>query len=100
MAVKNNAAILPRDAGELRQMLAKAAELGAIEAMRRNGIINMEVSKAKAYRRMSKHKIDEAIKSGKLPYTVRNNRVYIKVTDLESFAAEDDLYSKCSFKTA
>ena len=78
---------------QLRQMLSTAAEMGAKEALREAGLDKTQVSKAEAYRRYSRKRIDGWIKNREIIPVKMGNSVLLNVTELEAVSQTNQLYS-------
>jgi len=79
---------------QLRQMLTTAAEMGAKNALREMGVDKTQISKAEAYRRYSRRRIDRWMKEGKIKPVKSNGSILLNVSELESISQTVELYFK------
>lgn len=79
---------------QLRQMLTTAAEMGAKNALREMGVDKTQISKAEAYRRYSRRRIDRWTKEGKIKPVKSNGSILLNVSELESISQTVELYFK------
>jgi hypothetical protein len=79
---------------QLRQMLSTAAEMGAKEALREAGLDKTQVSKAEAYRRYSRKRVDGWIKNEKIIPVKIGNSVLLNITELEAVSQTNLLFNK------
>jgi len=77
---------------QLRQMLSSAAEMGAKNALRDIGVDKTQVSKAEAYRRYSRRRIDRWIKERKIVPVRSKGSVLINLAELEAISQTEELY--------
>lgn len=78
---------------QLRQMLSTAAEMGAKSALREMGIDKSQISKAEAYRRFSRRRIDRWVREGKIKPIKSKGSVLFNVSEVESQAQTVELYN-------
>lgn len=79
---------------QLRQMLSTAAEIGAKNALRIMGVDKSQVSKAEAYRRYSRRRVDRWVREGKIIPIKSNKSVLFNSTELDLLAQSVELYFK------
>jgi hypothetical protein len=79
---------------QLRQMLTTAAEMGAKNALREMGVDKSQISKAEAYRRYSRRRIDRWTKEGKIKPVKSNGSILLNVSELEAISQTVELYFK------
>ena len=79
---------------QLRQMLTTAAELGAKNALREMGVGKTQISKAEAYRRFSRRRIDRWAREGKIKPVKSNGSILLNVSELEALSQTVELYFK------
>lgn len=79
---------------QLRQMLSSAANLGAKNALREMGVDKTQISKAEAYRRYSRRRIDRWIKEGKITPIKSKVSVMFNSSELEAISQTVELYFK------
>jgi len=77
---------------QLRQMLSSAANLGAKNALREMGVDKTQISKAEAYRRYSRRRIDRWIKEGKIIPIKSKSSVMFNSGELETISQTVELY--------
>lgn len=77
---------------QLRQMLNSAAELGAKNALRDMGVDKTQISKAEAYRRYSRRRIDRWVKEGKIIPIKSKGSVMFNSGELETISQTVELY--------
>ena len=77
---------------QLRQMLNTAAKMGAKSALREMGVDKTQISKAEAYRRYSRKRIDRWVREGKIIPIKSKGSVLFNVEDLESQSQTVELY--------
>jgi hypothetical protein len=77
---------------QLRQMLSTAAEMGAKNALREMGVDKTQISKAEAYRRFSRRRIDRWVREGKIMPIKSKGSVLFNASELESQAQTVELY--------
>lgn len=79
---------------QLRQMLSSAANLGAKNALREMGVDKTQISKAEAYRRYSRRRIDRWVKEGKIIPIKSKGSVMFNSGELETISQTVELYIK------
>ena len=79
---------------QLRQMLSTAAELGAKNALRDMGVDKTQISKAEAYRRFSRRRIDRWVREGKIIPIKSKGSVLFNSAELEAISQTVELYFK------
>jgi len=79
---------------QLRQMLSTAAEMGAKNALREMGVDKTQISKAEAYRRYSRRRIDRWVKEGKIIPIKSKGSVLFNSGELEAISQTVELYFK------
>jgi len=79
---------------QLRQMLSTATEMGAKEALREAGLDKTQVSKAEAYRRYSRKRVDGWIKNKIIMPVKAGKTVLLNVTELEAVSQTNLLCNK------
>jgi len=79
---------------QLRQMLTTAAEMGAKNALREMGVGKAQISKAEAYRRYSRRRIDRWAREGKIKPVKSNGSILLNVSELEALSQTVELYFK------
>lgn len=79
---------------QLRQMLSTAAEMGAKNALREMGVDKTQISKAEAYRRYSRRRIDRWVREGKIIPIKSKGSVLFNSGDLEAISQTVELYFK------
>ncbi|NQU55164.1 MAG: hypothetical protein HQ522_21815 [Bacteroidetes bacterium] len=73
-------------------MLSSAANLGAKNALREMGVDKTQISKAEAYRRYSRRRIDRWIKEGKIIPIKSKSSVMFNSGELETISQTVELY--------
>ena len=79
---------------QLEQLLSSAAELGAKSALRQMGVDKTQISKAEAYRRYSRRRIDRWVREGKITPVKSKGSVLFNVSELEVLSQSTELYFK------
>lgn len=79
---------------QLEQLLSTAAELGAKNALRQMGVDKTQISKAEAYRRYSRRRIDRWVREMKITPVKSNGSVLFNVSELEVISQSTELYFK------
>ena len=79
---------------QLRQMLSTAAEMGAKNALREMGVDKTQISKAEAYRRYSRRRVDRWVREEKIISIKSNNSVLFNSAELEAISQTVEFYSK------
>ena len=79
---------------QLRQMLSSAANLGAKNALREMGVDKTQISKAEAYRRYSRRRIDRWVREGKIIPIKSKVSVMFNSSELEIISQTTELYFK------
>lgn len=79
---------------ELRQLLVTAAELGAKTALREAGLNKSQISKAEAYRRYSRKRVDMWIKNNDVVPIKKGTSTLLNVRDLDSISQIQQLTEK------
>lgn len=79
---------------QLRQMLSSAAEMGAKNALRDMGVDKTQISKAEAYRRYSRRRIDRWVREGKVIPIKSKGSVLFNSAELEAISQTVELYHK------
>ena len=79
---------------QLRQMLSTAAEMGAKNALRDMGVDKTQISKAEAYRRYSRRRIDRWVREGKIIPIKSKGSVLFNSAELEAISQTTELYYK------
>lgn len=79
---------------QLRQMLSTAAEIGAKKALREAGLDKTHITKAEAYRRFSRKRIDGWISRGIIVPTKNGSSVLLNANNLDAIAQTNHLCSK------
>ncbi len=83
------------DIDQFKDMLAVAAEVGANSALVNAGLKKAQISKAEAYRRYGRKKIDRWIKDKiVIPIPIGKTSVVLSVNDLEAVTITRNLYKK------
>ena len=82
------------DEFQLRQMLSSAANLGAKNALREMGVDKTQISKAEAYRRYSRRRVDRWVKEGKIIPIKSKGSVLFNSGELEAISQTVELYFK------
>lgn len=77
---------------QLRQMLSTAAEMGAKSALREMGVDKTQISKAEAYRRYSRRRIDRWVRERKIMPVKSRGSVLFNVSELEALSQSTELY--------
>ncbi len=77
---------------QLRQMLSTAAEMGAKNALRDMGVDKTQISKAEAYRRYSRRRIDRWVRKGKIMPVKSMKSVLFDSAELEAISQTIELY--------
>jgi len=73
-------------------MLCTAAEIGAKNALRVMGIDKTQISKAEAYRRYSRRRVDRWVREGKIIPVKSSKSVLFNTSDLDLLAQSVELY--------
>ena len=79
---------------ELRQLLVSAAELGAKTALREAGLNKSQISKAEAYRRYSRKRVDMWIKNNDVIPIKKGASTLLNVKELDSISQTQQLTEK------
>ncbi len=79
---------------QLQQMLSAAAEMGAKNALRDIGVDKSQISKAEAYRRFSRRRIDRWVLERKIMPIKSKSSVLFNLSELESISKTTELYFK------
>lgn len=73
-------------------MLTTAAEMGAKNALREMGVDKIQISKAEAYRRYSRRRVDRWVREGKIMPVKSKGSVVFNVSELEALSQTVELY--------
>jgi stalled ribosome rescue protein Dom34 len=81
---------MPKDEYELRAMFKEVVKQAATETLLQLGLIKPMITKAEAYRIVSRRRIDKAIKEGNLKFTNKGVNTMIKREDLEKWMTKHE----------
>ena len=81
---------------ELIKLLSTAAEMGANTALRDSGLSKPQITKADAYRRYSRKRVDKWIEDRLVLPVHFGSSIFINVKELESASLHKTLYSEMS----
>jgi len=76
---------------ELTQMLSAAATLGGSEAIRLAGLDKSQITKAQAYKRFDRWRVDRWIREYKIRPVKQGGNVYLDLHTLETLSKTDEL---------
>ena len=85
---------LTLDTYQLQVMLNAAAEMGAKKALVVAGLEKTQVSKAEAYRRYTRRRVDRWVKEHKVTLIKDNGSTLLNLDELEAISQIENIISK------